>query len=401
MQAAQQVAERNYDVEISAGSSDELGLLAEEFTAMARKLKAFHNLDIKQIVAEKQKSEAIIRSIDDGIIVVDAEFKVTDLNPTAEQALRIEVGKAQGKHFLEVVKNEQLFEYVKQSLESGRVPLVEEGKDVFVVERDRERSYYQFSVTLVHTGTDSMPGVVLLLRNVTKLSELDRLKSEFIMTASHELRTPLTSIGMSIGLLLENAMEKLNEREQELLSAAQEEVHRLKALVNDLLDLSKIEAGKIDIEFELTPVVLLFEKAVAVLKSQADQESVELTFAVQQGLPPVNADANKITWVLTNLISNALRYTGNAGHIRLLAEKIGPHLHISVSDDGAGIPYEYQSKIFDKFVRVESPKSAGGSGLGLTICREIVRAHGGRIWVDSVPGEGSTFTFTLPMADQS
>ena len=400
MQAAQQVAERNYDVEIRTGSSDELGLLAEEFNAMVRKLKAFHNLDIKQIVAEKQKSEAIIRSIDDGIIVVDAEFKVTDLNPTAEHALRIEVGKAQGKHFLEVVKNEQLFEYVKQSLESGRVPFVEEGKDVFALERGRERSYYQFSVTPVHTRTDSMPGVVLLLRNVTKLRELDRLKSEFIMTASHELRTPLASIGMSIGLLLENAMAKLNEREQQLLAAAQEEVHRLKSLVNDLLDLSKIEAGKIDIEFELTPVVLLFEKAVAVLKSQADQESVELTFAVQQGLPPVNADANKITWVLTNLISNALRYTGNAGHIRLLAEKIGPHLHISVSDDGAGIPYEYQSKIFDKFVRVESPKSAGGSGLGLTICKEIVRAHGGRIWVDSVPGEGSTFTFTLPMADQ-
>jgi len=399
MEAAQRVAGRNYDVEITTDSSDELGLLVEEFNAMVRKLKAFHNLDIKQVVAEKQKSEAIIRSIDDGIIVVDAELKVTDLNPMAERALRREPGDAQGRHFLEVVKSEELFRYVKESIESGHPPAIEEGKDVLALEKDREQIYFQFSVTPVQAGAGSRPGVVLVLRDVTKLRELDRIKSEFITTASHELRTPLTSIGMSVGMLVETAMAKLDERERELLSTAQEEVQRLKAMVNDLLDLSRIEAGKIDIESERTPVILLFEKAVAVLKAQVERKSVGLAFEIREGLPEIKVDANKITWVLTNLISNALRYTAPGGHIRLFAERIGPHAHLSVSDDGAGIPYEYQSRIFNKFVRVESDESAGGSGLGLAICKEIIRAHGGTIWVDSVPGQGSTFTFTLPVAE--
>ncbi|MEA3476496.1 MAG: ATP-binding protein [Candidatus Cloacimonadota bacterium] len=398
MEATQKIAEGNYDVEISTSSSDELGRLAGEFNAMARKLKAYHRLNIKQIVAEKRKSEAIIQSIDDGIVVVDAEFKVTGINPTAAEVFGIEPDKAQGGHFLEVVKSDQLFNYVKQTVQSGQSPPIEEGKNVFIVQQGERQYHYQFSITPVLAKDGSMLGVVLLLRDVTRLKELDRLKSEFVMSASHELRTPLMSIGMSIDLLQETAMEKINEREQQLLSAAHEDLQRLKALVNDLLDLSRIEAGKMDIEFNRVLVPILFEKAVAVLKSQADEKSVELSFEVPEGLPYVKVDPNKITWVLTNLISNALRYTDSGGHIRLFAEQIGPHVHISVNDDGSGIPYEYQSKIFNKFVRVKSDREVEGSGLGLAICREIVRAHGGIIWVDSIPGEGSTFTFTLPVA---
>jgi len=398
MEATQKIAEGSYDVEVSTDSSDELGLLASEFNAMVGKLRAYHGLNIEKIVAEKRKSEAIIRSIDDGIVVVDAEFKVTSINPTAAEVFDIEPDKAQSKHFLEVVRNEKLFDYVKQSAESGQSPLIEEAKNVFTVQQGETQYHYQFSITPVHAKTGAMLGVVLLLRDVTKLKELDRLKSEFVMAASHELRTPLTSIGMSIDLLLEKTMDKLNEKEQQLLSAAHEDLLRLKALVNDLLDLSKIEAGKMDIEFDHIPVLMLCEKAVAVLKAQADEKSVELSFEVPEGLPNVMADANKVTWVLTNLISNALRYTNSGGHIRLFAEQVGPRVHISVSDDGAGIPYEYQSKIFDKFVQVKSDKSIGGSGLGLAICKEIVRAHGGTIWVDSTPGEGSVFTFTLQIS---
>jgi two-component system, NtrC family, sensor histidine kinase KinB len=235
------------------------------------------------------------------------------------------------------------------------------------------------------------------LRDVTRLAELDRLKSEFVMTASHELRTPLTSIGMSIDLLLEGATKKLNEKEQQLLSAAHEEVQRLKAFVSNLLDLSKIEAGKMEMELSSISIRVLFEKAATVFNAQKEEKAVDLSFNVPEELPNVRGDDNKITWVLTNLISNALRYTSSGGHINLSAESFGPSVQISVSDDGPGIPYEYQSKIFDKFVQVKSDKAVGGSGLGLAICKEIVRAHGGTIWVDSVPGSGSTFTFTLPI----
>jgi NtrC-family two-component system sensor histidine kinase KinB len=206
---------------------------------------------------------------------------------------------------------------------------------------------------------------------------------------------------MSIDLLLESAIKKLNEKEQQLLSAAHEDLQRLKVFVNNLLDLSKIEAGKMEMEFSSIPVRLLFEKVVAVFKTQAEEKAVGLSYNVPEELPNVRADGNRITWVLTNLISNALRYTHSKGNIRLSAESFGPYVQISVSDDGPGIPYEYQSKIFDKFVQIKSDKVLGGSGLGLTICKEMVRAHGGTIWVDSVPGEGSVFTFTLPIGESS
>src|SRR4030042_3797629 len=352
-------------------------------------------------MAEKRRSEAISRSIDDGIILVDAEFGVTGMNPMARRILDVQPDSPQNRHFLEVVKSEELFKYVRQSMESGKPPSLEEEENVFTIEKEGRRYHYQFSITPVRGKKGVLIGVVLLLRDVTRLAELDRLKSEFVMTAPHELRTPLTSIGMSIDLLLEGATKKLNEKEQQLLSAAHEEVQRLKAFVSDLLDLSKIEAGKMEMELSSISIRVLFEKAVTVFNAQKEEKAVDLSFSVPEELPNVRGDDNKITWVLTNLISNALRYTSSGGHINLSAESFGPYVQISVSDDGPGIPYEYQSKIFDKFVQVKSDKAVGGSGLGLAICKEIVRAHGGTIWVDSVPGSGSTFTFTLPIAETS
>jgi NtrC-family two-component system sensor histidine kinase KinB len=174
-------------------------------------------------------------------------------------------------------------------------------------------------------------------------------------------------------------------------------VHRMKALVNDLLDLSKIEAGRIELEFESVPVSTLFDHVQAVFKSQMDMKEVTLISEVTGDPPSIRADANKITWVLTNLVSNALRYVSKGGHIQLMAHRIGSNVHLSVRDDGPGIPPEYQSKIFEKFVQMKG-QDAGGTGLGLAICKEIVRAHGGVIWVESSSGQGSIFTFTLPVA---
>lgn len=401
MGATHRVAEGDYEVALPAGSSDELGRLSGEFNEMVRKLKSYHDLNIDRMVAEQHKSAAVIRSIDDGILVVDDEFRVTDINPAAAEALRLETSQAVGKHFLEVLNDEGLFESVRRAAALDKAAPATDAESILTIHEGEVQHYYQFSVTPVHARSGSMLGVVLLLRNVTKLKEVDRLKSEFVMTASHELRTPLTSIEMSIDLLLEGGEQTLDDRQRQLLTAAQEEVHRLKALVNDLLDLSRIEAGKVEMDLSPVPVDLLFEKAAAVIGRQAEERSVALSFETAGGLPPVRADPNKITWVLTNLVSNALRYTDPGGHVWASAEQAGPQVHISVADDGAGIPYELQPRIFDKFVQAKGERAAGGSGLGLALCREIVRAHGGTIWVNSAPGEGSTFTFSLPSAGEA
>jgi NtrC-family two-component system sensor histidine kinase KinB len=154
--------------------------------------------------------------------------------------------------------------------------------------------------------------------------------------------------------------------------------------------------GRIELEFENVPVSTLFDHVDAIFNNQMDIKGVTLSLEQSADLLIIRADANKITWVLTNLISNALRYVNKGGHIQLMAQRIGPHVHLSVRDDGPGIPLEYQLKIFQKFVQVKG-QEAGGTGLGLAICKEIVRAHGGTIWVESSSGQGSTFTFTLPV----
>jgi two-component system, NtrC family, sensor histidine kinase KinB len=400
MEAAKKVSEGNYDQKVSITSNDEIGNLTNEFNLMIDKLKKFNDLNIEQILSEKQKSEAIIRSIDDGIIVIDTNYKIVNINPVAIRFLNIEYDMTLGRDFAEIVKDEQLFSHIKQSIESGQQPILEEGRNVLTIKHNEISRYYLFSITPVkpRANESSIIGVILSLTDVTHFKELDRLKSEFVMTASHELRTPLTSVLMSIDLLKESATQKLNERELELISVAHEEAMRFKSLVDDLLDLSKIEAGKIEMEFGRISIALLLQKAVEVMKTQAEEKSISLSFETLEENLNVKADAGKIIWVLTNLVANALRYTDSGGYIFLFAERIGTQAHISVADNGEGIPYEYQSRIFDKFVQVKSEKSVGGSGLGLSICREIIRAHGGSIWVESKPAEGSTFTFTLPIA---
>ncbi len=396
MAATDALADGNYDVCAPTDGPAELARLGEAFNAMAGKLGVYHRMNVEQIVAEKRKSEAVLRSIEDGVVVVDAAFRISDMNPQAGRVFEVDPEAALGKHFLEVVRDEQLFELMKGTGESGQPPVLEEGKNILTIgERERAR-HYLFAITPVESKGGAMLGVVLLLRDVTHLKELDRLKSEFVMTASHELKTPLQSLGMSVELLREGPPTKLDDRQRQLLDAAAEELARLKSLISDLLDLSRIEAGRLELDFDHVSPRLLADKAAGVLEAQVHEGGLALSVDVPPDVGEVRADVNKITWVLTNLIANALRYA--RARITVSGRRAGAWIHLSVSDDGVGIAPEDRSRIFDKFVQVRDGKSAGGTGLGLAICREIIRAHKGTIWLDSAAGKGSTFTFALPAA---
>jgi NtrC-family two-component system sensor histidine kinase KinB len=397
MEASRKIGSGDYAVQVPVETRDELGRLAGEFNQMAAQLARYHEMNIEQIISEKSKGEAILASIEDGLVVFDTDLKVTGINPAARRMLNLEFAELSAMRCSDILPASNVCDLIMKTVETGVQPSVpEEMRIVTLPEGERSR-HYLFSVTTIRGKERSLSGIVLLLRDVTRLKEVEQLKSEFVMAASHELRTPLTSTGMSIDLLLEHAAEGLAEKDRELLHAAHEEVQRMKALVNDLLDLSKIEAGRIELEFDNIPVQTLFEHVQVVFQGQMEEKQVELTAELGGDLPKIRVDANKMTWVLTNLISNALRYVSEGGHIRLMAKKVGDHVHLSVRDDGPGIPPEYQAKIFQKFVQVKG-REAGGSGLGLAICKEIVRAHGGTIWVESTPGHGSTFTFTVPVA---
>jgi two-component system, NtrC family, sensor histidine kinase KinB len=391
------IAAGDYDVSLTRQSGDEVGHLAGKIMAMSRTLKRFHELNVGQLLAEKQRNETIIQSIDDGILLVDEHNNIVTLNPMAATIFATSREQATGRHLFDVVQNQRIYDITRQVLASGRATELREEESTLSLPEGNRVAHYRFSVTPVHLHSGDVSNAVLSFQDITHLMELDRLKSEFIMTASHELRTPLTSIAMSIDLLAEQALPRLKESERELLMAAQEEMIRLRALINDLLDLSKIESGRIEMEIEPVRLLFLVDQAVSLLAQQAKQKGIELKGEVGTESATVLADPNKIVWVLTNLVANALRYTPAGGHVTVQAHSNGNMTYISVIDDGEGIPLEYQSQIFDKFVQVAG-RSATGSGLGLAISKEIVKAHQGTIWVKSTPGEGSVFTFVLPNA---
>jgi NtrC-family two-component system sensor histidine kinase KinB len=396
MAASRKISTGDYAVQVPVETGDELGSLAREFNEMATKLLRYHKMNIEQIISEKNKGEAILSSIEDGLVVFDIKLNITSINPAAREMLGMTLAETILLQCTDILPDSNLCDLIRETIETGSHPSIPEDERMVVLTVGNRTRHCLFSVTAILGQDRHLSGIVLLLRDVTRIKEVEQLKSEFVMAASHELRTPLTSLEMSVDLLLEHAVGTLKEKDHDLLRAAHEEVLRMKALVNDLLDLSKIEAGRIEMEYDSVRIETLFEHVRTVFKSQLDMQAVDLVSEIPGELPRVRADANKITWVLTNLVSNALRYVGKGGRIALRARKIGPNVHLSVQDNGPGIPQAYQSKIFQKFVQVKG-REAGGTGLGLAICKEIVRAHAGAIWVDSSPDTGSTFTFTLPI----
>lgn len=396
--ASDEMAQGNYDVQVESRGSDELAQLANSFNMMAERLAVFHRMNVERIRAEQKRSEAVLRSIEDGVLVVDVNLNITNLNHTASEILNIDASQALGHHFLEAVRNDQLFDSLRDTVNDASETDASRQDEFLRIGSGSQAREYLVTTTPVFMDSRERYGAVLMMRDVTRLKQVDRMKSEFVMTASHELRTPLQSIGMSIELLREQTVDKLTEKETKLLLTASEEVQRLKSLVNELLDLSKIEAGKVEMDFAEVDVNVLLNQAVSLLQAQAEEKGIELNAQLDSKLPTAYADAGKIVWVLTNLIGNALRFVPRDGWVRLSAEQVGDWVHVKVSDNGKGIAKEDQARIFDKFVQIKDEHSVGGTGLGLAICREIIRAHQGTIWVDSQVNEGSAFTFTLPLS---
>ncbi|MBE0644249.1 MAG: HAMP domain-containing protein [Bacteroidetes bacterium] len=393
-EAAREISAGKLEIRLPENPNDELGELAREFNRMSVELQRFRDLNIEEVIAARKQSDAVLSSIDDGIVLIDTDMNATQVNPAAIRLLGdIAIQPHPLPTLQRILPVAELNDAVRSALVDGIVMEQPDEQRIFQVPRSDPKRYCQYSVELIRNPEDVPIGAVIVLRDVTRLKEVEHLKSEFVMAASHELRTPLTSIGMSIELLNESLSEFLTDRTRGLIGTAREELVRLRTLVSDLLDLSKIESGRITMVFEEVSLNPLVERILAIFRSQCEAKNVSLHW-VENEIPPLRADASKIALVLTNLVSNALRYVPDNGNIWIDAHVFGQSVHIRVRDDGPGIPREYQSRIFERFM--QAPGSGGGSGLGLAISKEIVKAHGGIIWVESDPDAGSCFTFTLP-----
>lgn len=393
------ISKGNYSQQIDIKGGDEVATLTKEFNYMSSQLEAYEQINLRNLMEEKQRAEAIVNSISDGLVVTDDKKQIILVNKAAERIFDIKQEGIVGEEILNVIDNQEIFDLIdrasKTDLDKNLAYRVY--SDITYVGSKQEQKYYRIEARTVRGELEESIGEVTLVQDITKLKELDQLKSQFILTAAHELRTPLTSIGMGSALLLEN-IASFNADQIEIIEAIKEDQERLTILVNDLLDLSRMEAGKAKIDIEKSDILEIINKTVDPLRAQAKEVDAVIEVDLAEGLPFVLADSSKISSVITNILSNALRYIPDdgSGKIEVKVSTVGKSVLVAIRDNGSGIPEEYQDRIFEKFVQVKQDvEKSGSSGLGLAISKEIITAHGGKIWVKSEIGKGSTFFFTL------
>lgn len=375
-------------------SGDELEKLVHEFNGMLQRLSAFEQSTMGTLMEEKNKSVSIVRSIPDPLIVLDSDYRIVMANRACERYFGFSGEKAEGKHFLEAIRDGKLFSFITSGVESNdavseKVLLFENGSN----------SYFNVTVTKICSGGSSAQGCIVLMQDVTGFKQLEQVKTDFVATVSHEFKTPLTSIIMGASMLEGENLGVLDSRQKTIVDAIIEDGERLSGFVNELLEVSRLESGKAVYSFEPCSASAIAWQSIRQFMESASRKNVTLINEISEDMPLVRADFERITWVFNNLISNALKYTKSGDCITVGAKVSGKSMELSVADTGDGIPPEYLGRIFEKFAQVKGQNiDVEGTGLGLAVAKEIVTAHGGNITVKSELDVGSTFTFTLPLA---
>jgi signal transduction histidine kinase len=393
--AARALSQGNVDQVVPASARDELGELGQAFNTMARTIREYRESGTLRLLRAQRTTQATINSFPDPVVVVDLQGNVERANPAAQrllQAIPADQGTplpweapASLKPHLESVLQGQA-DYLPLSLDQA----------VFLRDGNQDR-YFLPRVLRIRSDAGEILGAAIVLSDVTKLQLVDQLKSDMIATVSHELKTPLTSLQMVVHLLLEEAVGPLTPKQVEILVAARQDSDRLLAIINDLLDLTRIEQGRLALDQQPVLAVDLVQEALERFRSQAEDHGIVLSTQLDAPSSLVVVDKERVEHVFDNLLANALRHTPRGGRITLRVASENGSVRFSVEDNGEGIPKEYLSRIFERFFRAPGATSSTGAGLGLAIAREIVVGHGGQIDVKSELGHGTTFTFRLPM----
>ena len=396
---AGELGDGNLDQVVPVISGDELGKLADAFNKMAAKLRAYRQITSDEILQARQMTEITFSAFPDPIIAFDARGIVNFKNPAAEKLLL--------KLRLDDHLPEQITDQVEAVLKGGDDYIPASFANAICVRPDDKETFYLPRVIGIRGDKGTIFGGAAILQNVTRLRLVDELKTNLVSTVSHELKTPLTSVRMALHLLLEESIGELTPKQSELLLAARDDSERLLTMINDLLDLARLESGTAHMMIEPRTPGDLVNSAVAACKDAADHNRVRLVpMLADETLPLVAVEWQQISHVFSNLINNAVKHSPPGEDVIVKAAREDGGIRFSVIDKGPGIPAKYQPYLFEKFYRVPGAEKTG-AGLGLSIAREIVRAHHGTIGVKSLPGQGAEFYFDIPfyegspLADQS
>ncbi len=396
-ESIKQIAAKNYSKRVHFESHSEFGELARSFNTMAKKLEEYNSSNLAKLMTEKKRVETLIDQMHDPVIGLDDTMRIIFANEEANHILGLPDSELIGCSSKDLaLKNDLLRELIKDvgEAKSSSTPL----KPIKIYTNGKE-GYFEKDIqhiSLVPTGETEAKviGHVILLRNVTEYKELDSAKTNFIATLSHEFKTPISSIKMSLQLLENEQIGKLNEEQVNLVESIKDDASRLLKITGELLKMTQVESGNIQLSILPANPKEILQYAIIATKTQAEQKQITLEIDCPDMVPKIQADNEKTAWVITNLISNAIRYSYDHSTIYLAIRETPKQVKISVKDTGQGIAPQYKDKIFDRYFRVPGTKKEG-TGLGLAISKEFIEAQGGQLSVDSEFGTGSTFTLTL------
>lgn len=381
--AAEKISSGQFDQQIQINSGNEVGKLALAFNKMSANLKNM----MATISDEKTKLETILSTMADGVIMTDSKGNIMLINQACESLFNIQVDKVIGKPLIEVIINYEIDNVLRKCIETNRKQ---------VVQIDTTSGQF-LRVIAAPVKSDIIPGVLILFQDLSEMRSLQTMRREFIGNVSHELRTPLAAIKAIVDTLQDGA---INDQDvaKDFLSKINFEIDSMTQMVNELIEISRVETGKARLNLEPVNLRLLIGDVITHLTPQAERKMLNIA-ADLEDLPTIQADREKIQQVITNILHNAIKFTPAQGKI-IISDKLSNNkVIISVTDTGIGISKEDLTHIFERFFKADKSRSSEGSGLGLAVAKHIVQAHGGEIRAESQEGEGSTFSFSIPLSN--
>ncbi|MBF0409020.1 MAG: HAMP domain-containing protein [Candidatus Riflebacteria bacterium] len=396
IESTNEIRKGNLDLVLDSETKDEIGWLSESMNEMVTALRQVRKEDRVKLIRTKRATEEIFKALPAAIAVFDMDGKVEVATETADRHFGLKPGV-----LTRDLKFEWLIPLIRKAVDEDRIVEHDQKNGYIQQFVDNREYFFQPMAIPIPSNTkrrEQATGVALILKDVTQLHEQEEMKRGVVCTVSHQLKTPLTSLRMCIHLLLEERIGTLNEKQTDLLMAARDDSERLVGTLNNLMDINRIESGKS--RFSLRPIQprTIVRDAIEPFIVDSRDKGVTISNNVSEELPEVIADAEKIHHVFANLITNALRFTAPGGTISIFVENQQEYLNFHVEDTGQGIPEEDLPHIFEQFYRGSGQKEHSGVGLGLSIVKEIIRAHEGDVHVKSQFGKGTIFSFSLPVA---
>lgn len=396
-ESIKEIADQNYSERVHFEKHNEFGELANAFNTMAQKLEEYRAGNLEKLMIEKKRIETLINNMKDPVFGVDDNNRILFMNEEAGKISGLKNNNVLGKQIQDVAVNNDLIRSLISGLfmGEGEIEMTQAPMKIFANNKESYFEKHIIPIKITPTGEshEKLIGNVILLRNITSYKELDFAKTNFIATVSHELKTPISSIKMSTELLKNSNIGLLNEEQSSLVESIKEDAVRLLKITGELLNMTQIETGVIQLSVKPTPIKNMVEYAINANRLAAEQKQIK--FYTQDTMPVAMVDNEKTAWVLTNLISNAIRYSYENSVVSISTEQDDNYVKITVKDNGQGIPPQYLEKVFDRYFRIPGTRKEG-TGLGLSISKEFIEAQGGKIFVESEFGSGTAFTIALP-----